>query len=447
MSRSLADSAGRFGLIFLIAFLGIGGCAHDQIQVKGLPPGTDPSSEISKLSENMTQARSDGSDLLSPEYFEKCRASLEEAKKLRTEGKANPEVLEKVAESQAYYTKAIDRSQATRALLKDVDGARKSAIAANAPKYFQSDFKKADTQLKEMASSLEQGNQSVNDKEENRLAGQYQKLADLGVKETYQGEAKRLTTQAKSEGAPKWAPKTLKEAEGALHEVDSGISNHLDSKELERLSSIATQKAQFLLRITREAKLVKTRDSEDTVLRTEKQNQELAELGQESQSKEALLERKENQIGDLEQGKEAADRLKRVRQMFSPDEAVVLSEGNQILLRLKGLHFPTASKEVQSQDFALLAKVKNAISELGPSNKIVVEGHTDATGSKKKNDELSLKRAQAVRNYLAASPEIPSSKIEAEGKGFSEPIASDKTKEGRSQNRRVDIVVETTLPS
>ncbi|HKT95567.1 MAG TPA: OmpA family protein [Paraburkholderia sp.] len=69
---------------------------------------------------------------------------------------------------------------------------------------------------------------------------------------------------------------------------------------------------------------------------------------------------------------------------------------------------------------------------------IVIDGHTDSTGSKALNDRLSLRRAQTVRNYLQ-SHGLHAGQFEVHGYGASRPIASNATVEGRAQNRRVEI--------
>ncbi|QGZ58586.1 OmpA family protein [Paraburkholderia acidiphila] len=69
---------------------------------------------------------------------------------------------------------------------------------------------------------------------------------------------------------------------------------------------------------------------------------------------------------------------------------------------------------------------------------VVINGHTDSVGSKAYNDRLSLRRAQTVRNYLE-SHGLHAGQYEVHGYGFSKPIASNATTEGRAQNRRVEI--------
>ena len=71
---------------------------------------------------------------------------------------------------------------------------------------------------------------------------------------------------------------------------------------------------------------------------------------------------------------------------------------------------------------------------------IEIQGHTDSRGSAKKNEELSLQRANAVRTHLV-SRGIASEKIKATGIGPSRPIATNDTAEGRANNRRVELIV------
>ena len=72
---------------------------------------------------------------------------------------------------------------------------------------------------------------------------------------------------------------------------------------------------------------------------------------------------------------------------------------------------------------------------------VVIEGYTDSRGSSKKNQTLSEKRAQAVADYLV-SQGVPADRLQAVGKGESSPIASNSTSSGRSENRRVEIVLQ-----
>lgn len=73
-----------------------------------------------------------------------------------------------------------------------------------------------------------------------------------------------------------------------------------------------------------------------------------------------------------------------------------------------------------------------------PSVKLSIEGHTDSIGSKAYNQALSLRRVRSVKKYLV-SHEIEEGRLSVEGFGESHPVASNKTKEGRRLNRRVEF--------
>ena len=71
---------------------------------------------------------------------------------------------------------------------------------------------------------------------------------------------------------------------------------------------------------------------------------------------------------------------------------------------------------------------------------LIATGHTDSIGSDAYNQKLSERRANAVKTYLV-NKGVPADRIYTEGKGKAQPVASNKTREGRAQNRRVEIEI------
>jgi OOP family OmpA-OmpF porin len=86
----------------------------------------------------------------------------------------------------------------------------------------------------------------------------------------------------------------------------------------------------------------------------------------------------------------------------------------------------------------LVSKVKGINLEV-----IIAVGHTDSIGTDAYNQKLSVRRAEAVKAYLV-SKGIEKNRIYTEGKGEKQPVADNKTKEGRAKNRRVEIEVVGT---
>ncbi len=84
--------------------------------------------------------------------------------------------------------------------------------------------------------------------------------------------------------------------------------------------------------------------------------------------------------------------------------------------------------------------IDDAMSKMGGVDleMVIATGHTDSVGTDAYNQRLSERRAAAVKDYLV-SKGIPASKITTIGKGESQPVATNKTAEGRQKNRRVDI--------
>lgn len=116
----------------------------------------------------------------------------------------------------------------------------------------------------------------------------------------------------------------------------------------------------------------------------------------------------------------------------------VLFEGKRRSVVLKGVNFETGKATLTEEARAVLRDVAQSLAA-NPEVRVEVQGHTDNVGSRAFNQRLSQARAQTVAEFLVANGVSPS-QVRARGYGFSRPIASNKTAEGRAKNRRVELV-------
>ena len=118
----------------------------------------------------------------------------------------------------------------------------------------------------------------------------------------------------------------------------------------------------------------------------------------------------------------------------------VQQNGNEIVLIMPGnITFGTNQAAIEPQFEPILASVAKVIKEYDKT-KVQIIGYTDNTGSVATNNTLSLRRANAVSNFLRLNG-VDINRIIVDGLGPQNPIASNKTAKGREQNRRVEITL------
>jgi outer membrane protein OmpA-like peptidoglycan-associated protein len=130
----------------------------------------------------------------------------------------------------------------------------------------------------------------------------------------------------------------------------------------------------------------------------------------------------------------AQDLLRRLNQALPTQET-----DRGLVSEIGGVQFATGTAELNSAARESLARFSGIVASY-PDLKFKIEGHTDSTGTDQTNQELSTKRAIAVRDYLIGQ-RVAASNIDAEGLGSTHPIADNETADGRARNRRVEIVI------
>ncbi len=140
---------------------------------------------------------------------------------------------------------------------------------------------------------------------------------------------------------------------------------------------------------------------------------------------------------------EERKRLEDAKLKASEDENIEIREDSRgLVLNLVGINFASGSASIPQTAYSSLNNAASIINSY-PNVQIRIEGHTDSIGAEALNQQLSQKRAEAVKNYFIRNAGIQRSLLSAFGYGESKPIASNDTEDGRFRNRRVEIILLT----
>ena len=120
------------------------------------------------------------------------------------------------------------------------------------------------------------------------------------------------------------------------------------------------------------------------------------------------------------------------------EEAVVVKEETIVI---RDVHFQFDKATLTGADKMVLDKVATRLKQESSTAQLTVTGHTDSVGSDAYNQKLSDRRAHSVVKYLVESGIPQGSFVSVTGAGESQPVADNKTADGRAQNRRTEIKI------
>ncbi len=428
-------------------------------------------------------AKSARADILAPQSYIAATKAYDKAEQRLNRGQSIERIRRDLDKAVAHFKTAVEATRLAEVTFTKVLKARSNARAAQADSHTPEDWKKAEAQFATAARALEDG--SVNKAQKYAAIAESTYLdAELSsIKVNYLSEARKIIAGAKKAKVDRLAPKTLSKARSLLAQAEKKLSDsRYDTDEPRLLAKQAKYEAKHAIYIANLVSSLRDKElsPEDFILRseqpvveiasaldmvaefdegpqrptaeirerikrlrqesfelTERQNQIMA-LETEMQALEQKLGVQSQRLAQQEQHRQ---RLRQVESLFSVKEAVVLSQGGNIVIRTIGLNFDSGSAQIGSRYFGLLKKVQQALRQY-PDGTVVVEGHTDSFGSDEANLALSKKRAEAVRDYLIANmPSGESRRIDAVGYGESRPIGNNETAEGRVKNRRIDLLL------
>lgn len=403
----------------------------------------NPQEEIKKLEEQINTARLSQVDSLSPTNFKEAIESYEDAKKLYSKGRKNEKVLSEIALSRAYLTEANSVSELANSNIEQIINVRKSALDNGAPTHFSKSWEKVEREFRKLTLEMENNKYKNIPKKRDKLLNDYLDLELKSIKANSLSETKSILDRAKKNHAKKFAPKSLAIAEKNIADVESFITaNRHNSAEIEQRVAEAKRSVEQLERINTLAQTSKNMTSEERAIEFDKkavEAQKVATLEDKLSLTQSALEKERTSKSYLESQKELQQKYENAIREFGSNEAEVFKQGDALVIRLKGLDFKTGKSEITDTGIDLLYKVVNVLKDFGNSF-VLVEGHTDSTGSAKTNKDLSTKRAYEVAQFLQRNSQ-DITHMEHVGYGFDRPISSNKSAEGRAANRRVDVII------
>ncbi len=420
-----------------------------------IPSTANPQEEVSRLETDINAAMAKNIDVLAPDEFKESRESLNEAKSDLAAQKSQEEVLDNVRVGRGYLEKAYSMVGDREAQAPGLFAARQAALKAGASQHpeLQGDLRDLDSDLSSKAGHLHK----VSADKLTELQQQYVDLERRAVIIGQLGNAKAIIKGVQKDNA-KLAPVTLKKAELSLKNAESVVSTNVRNPAgYQKAVADANADANLLMEVTSMMKQDGKSLTEPAALKIVAQNAQIKNLknnlsATEAQSAEAQsalqdknarlaseLSTKDKDLASASAQVEFQAILEKARSQFSPDEAEAYQQGDSLLIRLKKINFASGRSDIPATSLPVLAKVSEVAKSLNASG-IKVEGHTDSVGSENTNKSISVKRADAVASYLKNNG-FDNVNIQSEGYGFEKPIATNKSKEGRAQNRRVDVII------
>lgn len=438
-------------------------------------------------------AQAANAQLLAPRSFDKAMRHYDNAKAKFERGKNLDSIRAELADATQYFRQATAASEKASKELRSLIKTRDDAAKVKASQYAPDSWKRAEQNFSKAMIELERGaNEPAKLRAEE--ADKFYRDAELtALKATYLSEARLLIARAEKAKVGRYAPITLAKAKSLLQRAEKALTQNRYDTDLPRsLAQDAKYEAKHAMYLAKAVQTARKLTTEQLILEWERPITQIAAAAdmraefeegyQEPTNKiiayiddqQVQAQRLDQNINDLhgeitdlhgqvakmrqqlggatEERIVLSERLEtqaRVRKqfaqvetMFTRNEARVLRESNDVILRLVGLSFDVGQANIAPKNFQLLTKVQGAIQTF-PNSKLIIQGHTDSYGSDTANYALSQRRAEAVRAYIMANMRIDSSKVSAIGYGETKPIANNETPEGRARNRRIDIVIRT----
>ncbi|MEO0616700.1 MAG: OmpA family protein [Pseudomonadota bacterium] len=438
---------------------------------------------FAQTDEALKAANEARANILAPKNYSDAAKSYRAAEDKLRRGRSIDSIRSDLDDAAKSLRTAVEATRLANVTFVSAIQARNDAEAANAGDFAVDKWRQAEEKFAAAAARLESGNVKSAKARANDAEKLFRAAELAAIKSNYLDEARRLIDQAKDNRVDRIAPRTLANAETLLSQAETALTqDRYDTDQPRSLARQAKYEAKHAIYLASVLEPVRNRDVslEDFALSVEQPVLKIAgsldllaeldegfdkpttsivtQIGALQKDAYELSERRtqifelENEITHLE--KELgiqSDRLaaqeqqrrkfRQVESMFDAAEAQIFTQGQNVLIRPIALVFPSGSAQIETEYFALLRRLQDAI-RMFPDSLVIVEGHTDAFGSDETNLVLSQQRADAIREYILANMrDVSQEHVAAVGFGESRPVANNETVEGRAKNRRIDVVI------
>lgn len=239
---------------------------------------------------------------------------------------------------------------------------------------------------------------------------------------------------ADKQDANKYAPLALREAEDSLSKAEQLIDKGARAEQIEHQAYLAEKKidiAREAIEMRRAEEILSSAGSRRQDVLLDARTRELREARQAASTMEERALAAEERADQIEARASSLEKEVADLSTQQTERGMVLTLGN-ILFELNKATLKSGAERT-------LGKVADFLNEY-PDRKILVEGFTDSTGEEQYNKQLSEQRAASVKSELEAQG-VDSNRVLTRGYGEKYPVASNDTKVGRQQNRRVEIII------
>lgn len=263
-------------------------------------------------------------------------------------------------------------------------------------------------------------------------------------------DARAAYQKARSGKASELTPAELHTAKVALNEAEEAYQDDPESARANTLAYVALRQAQTVESQANAKAALRDLEGAERDLH-DLQEREIRRTHEELAKAKELLSVRGEQLAStsarLEEERkareEAEERERMAMQKLAAAAAINVTEEERgtVIVLPGNVLFDSGKSELTPGAQRKLTLVAGTLAPQSETHNIVVEGHTDSRGSRDYNMTLSEARARSVMNFLISNGVLAES-LSSVGLGPDRPVATNETREGRAQNRRVEIIVK-----